>query len=71
MRAILNISVPQKLKKEVESAVVFGGYATKSEFLRDLIRVWKEETLLQNLQKSRRQILSGKGKKLKGLKDLR
>lgn len=71
MRAILNISVPQKLKDEVEQAVEQGGYASKSEFIRDLVRVWKEQTLLGNLKKSQAQISVGQGKKLKSLKDLR
>jgi hypothetical protein len=32
MRAILNISVPQKLKKEVELAVAQGGMRPKANF---------------------------------------
>ena len=71
MRAILNISMPQKLKAEIEQAVEQGGYATKSEFLRDVLRVWKEQTVLARVQASRDQIKSGQGRVLTSLKDLR
>ncbi len=71
MRAILNISMPQKLKDEIEQAVEQGGYATKSEFLRDVLRVWKDQTVLARVQASRDQIKSGRGKTLSSLKDLR
>ncbi|OGE80537.1 MAG: hypothetical protein A2660_00970 [Candidatus Doudnabacteria bacterium RIFCSPHIGHO2_01_FULL_45_18] len=71
MRSIINISLPAQLKSEVESAVKKGGYATKSEFMRDLLRLWKEEQLLQELRGSQQEIVRGKGKILKSLKDLR
>jgi len=71
MRSIINISMPQVLKKEVEEAVKKGGYATKSEFVRDLMRLWKEEQLLQELRESQTQIARGRGKVLRSLKDLR
>ncbi|MBI4054366.1 MAG: ribbon-helix-helix protein, CopG family [Candidatus Doudnabacteria bacterium] len=71
MRSILNISLPTDLKEEVEAAVKSQGYATKSEFFRDLLRSWKEDKLAQELQGSRRAIKSKKGKLLKSLKDLR
>lgn len=71
MRSVINISLPQMLKNEVEAAVKQGGYATKSEFMRDLLRLWKEEQLLQELRKSQQQIARGKGKVLRSLKDLR
>ncbi|OGE82373.1 MAG: hypothetical protein A3B10_02760 [Candidatus Doudnabacteria bacterium RIFCSPLOWO2_01_FULL_44_21] len=63
--------MPQVLKKEVEEAVKKGGYATKSEFVRDLMRLWKEEQLLQELRESQTQIARGRGKVLRSLKDLR
>jgi len=71
MRAIVNISLPQTLKEEMESAVKKGGYATKSEFVRDLMRLWKEDRFLREVQESRKQIINGKGKTLKSLKNLR
>ncbi len=71
MRSIINISVPTVVKKEIETAVRKGGYATKSEFIRDLMRLWKERQLFESLQESRRDIALGKGKLLRSLKSLR
>ncbi len=71
MRNIVNISLPKELNKEVERAVKSGRYASKSEFFRDLIRLWKEEQLLWELRKSQKEIATGKGKILRSLKDLR
>lgn len=71
MRAILNISVPQKLKDQIELEVKLGGYATKSEFLRDVIRTWQEQKILRDVKQSRKEEAQGKGKVLKSLKDLR
>lgn len=71
MRSIINISLPADVKKDVEGAVRDGGYATKSEFFRDAFRAWKERQVLIELEKSRQDILLGKGKVLRSLKDLR
>lgn len=70
MRNIINISLPRELNKEVEKAVKSGQFASKSEFFRNLIRLWKEEQLLQELRESQREIAAGKGKVLRSLKDL-
>lgn len=71
MRAILNISLPQAMSDVVDEAIVSGNYATKSEFFRNLIRMWMEERAIVNIENSRSEIRSGKGKVLKSLKDLR
>ncbi len=71
MRKIINISLPAELNEEVNKAVKTGRYATKSEFFRDLLRLWEEEKLLQELRQSQKEIAEGKGKVLKSLKDLR
>ncbi|MEK7629817.1 MAG: ribbon-helix-helix domain-containing protein [Patescibacteria group bacterium] len=71
MRNIINISMPAELKKEVDKAVASGQYATKSEFFRDLLRLWKEEQFLEELRESQREIMKGKGKVLASLKQLR
>ena len=71
MREILNLSLPTLLKNEVEMAVKNGGYASKSEFIRELLRLWREDRLLNDLHKSRKQILGGRGRVLRSLKDLR
>ena len=71
MRSVINISLPKVLKLEVETAVRQGGYATKSEFIRELLRLWKEDQLLKDLRFSQAEIKAGKGKVLKSLKSLR
>jgi antitoxin ParD1/3/4 len=55
--ASLNISLPQPLKKYVESQVSLGDYGTPSEYVRELIRRDKEiqlakleERLLRSLE---------------------
>ncbi|MFH1325983.1 MAG: ribbon-helix-helix domain-containing protein [Candidatus Falkowbacteria bacterium] len=71
MRAVLNISLPEKMAMKIKKEVRTGKYATVSEFFRDLLRNWEESKLLAELQESRREIRAGKGKVLKSLKDLR
>lgn len=71
MRKIINISLPHNLAKKVERAVKKEGYATKSEFFRDLIRLWEEEKILKEIRTSRAEIDSGRGKILRSLKDLK
>ena len=71
MRNIINISLPSKLTEIVEENVKKGYFASKSEFFRMLIRLWLEGELAHELVESRKDLLSGKGKLLKSLKDLR
>ena len=71
MRKIVNISLSEGLVLEVEKAMKTGEYASKSEFFRELLRIWKEERLLKKLQKSQKEIALGKGKTLKHLRDRR
>lgn len=67
----MNISVPPKLKEQIELAVRMGGYASKSEFLRDAVRTWHEQQLLKGIIQSEEDIAQGRVVKLKSLKDLR
>ena len=55
----------------VDEEVKNGQYATRSEFFRYLLRDWMERRALSELEKSREEIKTGKGKLLKSLKDLR
>jgi putative addiction module CopG family antidote len=71
MRTVINISLPEPMAKEVEKEVKKGKFASKSEFFRNLLRMWEEEKLLKELKQSRQEIAQGKGKVLKSLKDLR
>ncbi|PJB09184.1 hypothetical protein CO121_01330 [bacterium (Candidatus Gribaldobacteria) CG_4_9_14_3_um_filter_36_15] len=71
MREVINISLPKELNRKVEELMKRGGYATKSEFFRDILRMWMEGKILRELSESRKELVSGKGKLLRSLKDLR
>ena len=71
MRNIVNLSLPQKLAEVVEENVKKGHFSSKSEFFRMLLRLWMEGKLAQELEESRKELRSGKGKLLRSLKDLR
>jgi len=71
MREVINISLPKELNRSVEELVKKGKYATKSEFFRELLRLWIEGKILRELAESRKELASGRGKLLRSLKDLR
>ncbi len=71
MRSIVTISLSKELNEEVERFIKEGHYASKSEFFRHLIRLWKHENTFREVVKSREEIQDGYGKKLRSLKDLR
>lgn len=71
MRTIINLSFPKDLALFVEEMVKKGKYVTKSEFFRDLLRMWMEGKILRELAESRKELSLGKGKLLRSLKDLR
>ncbi|MBI2075508.1 MAG: hypothetical protein HYT82_02480 [Candidatus Harrisonbacteria bacterium] len=63
MRNIINISLPKELNRVVERAMREGKFASKSEFFRNLLRMWEEEELLKDIEASRREFAAGKGPK--------
>ena len=71
MRAVMNISLPKQMAVLINKEVNTGKYASKSEFVRSLLRTWMEGKLLRDLEKSRLEFKAGKGRLLKSLKDLR
>lgn len=72
MRNIINLSLPEDLNKVVDRMMKKGQYASKSEFLRELIRDRiLEEELLERVELSRCEIREGKGKELQSLADLK
>ena len=71
MREVINISLPKELNQKVEETVKKGNYSTKSEFFRELLRLWLEGKILRELAESRKELALGKGKLLKSLKELR
>lgn len=71
MRKVVNISLSEELNRAVEELVKRGKYSTKSEFFRDLLRMWIEGKIIRELAESRKELSSGKGKLLRSLKNLR
>jgi len=71
MREIINISLPSQMARTVKKAVKDGGYISTSEFFRSLVRNWEVERLNGELQSSRVELTSNKGKALRSLKRLR
>lgn len=71
MRTIVNISLPNEMSLVIDRMVDSGRFASKSEFIRSLLRDWMENNLYRELEGSRKEFVSGKGKLLKSLKDLR
>lgn len=68
MRNIINISLPAPMAKEVKKAVKEGNFASTSEFMRHMIRLYNTEKLARELEHDRKH---AKWKALKSLKDLR
>jgi Arc/MetJ-type ribon-helix-helix transcriptional regulator len=71
MRNIINISLPEKMAKEIDKEVRKENFSTKSEFFRMLVRLWLEKKLYKELEESREELRVGKGKLLKSLKNLK
>jgi len=73
MRNIVNISLPNNMVDIVKKEVKKGGYASTSEFFRQLIRMWNQKKLAEELKKDYDDVKRGKIKlrALKSLKDLK
>mgnify|MGYP001602615449 FL=1 len=71
MRNVINISLPENMVKAIEEKIKKNHFATKSEFFRNLIRLWMEGKLAEELEESRNELRQGKGQLLKSLKNLR
>lgn len=71
MRSIINISLPPKLNTLVDEEMAKGQFGSKSEFFRNLLRMWLENKLAGELEESRKELREGKGKLLKSPTDLK
>lgn len=71
MRKIVNISLLESMVKIVKKDVKKGGFASNSEFIRYLIRLWNTKQLGNELKNDKKLFESGEGLELKSLKDLR
>ncbi len=70
MRQIINISLPKEMVSGMERIMKEENFATKSEFVRHLLRLKFEGAIMKELLESRRELESGKGKVLKSLGSL-
>ena len=71
MRNVVNISLPPQMAEAVEKTIRKGGFSSKSEFFRMLLRLWMEGKLAEELEESRKELRQGKGKLLRTLRGLR
>ncbi len=71
MRNIVTISLPKQLDEQIEKEVKTGKFASKSEFIRSLIRLWQEEKLAAEIDGSERDIAAGRYREIKSLEELR
>ena len=70
MRNIVSISLPKQLDEQIEKEVKTGKFASKSEFIRSLIRLWQEEKIYRELEQGRKEIEAGLGKEFKSMEEL-
>lgn len=71
MRNVINISVSDKQKKDIQKFVAQGNYNSTSEFIRVLLREWeKHHTLLEDIRTSESELASGKKKSIASLENL-
>lgn len=70
MRKVINISVPEQVYKSVSQAVKKGGFASKSEYIRHLLREKEEDDVVAEIRKRQKEVREGNVKELRSLKDL-
>lgn len=71
MRDIVTLSLPKQLNREIEKEVKSGRFASKSEFVRYLIRFWQEEKLAKEIDRAERDIAAGRIRKIESLKEIK
>lgn len=71
MRNIINISLPDSMVKTIRKDVERGGFASTSEFIRHLIRLWNTKQLGNELKNDRKLFEAGEGMELGSLRDMR
>jgi len=71
MRKVINISVPEQMYKAVGRAAKKGGFASKSEYIRFIIRKQEEDQAMREIAESKKEARNGNLKELNSLRDLR
>ncbi len=69
MRKIVNISLPPELDKWLKKEVKAEGFASKSEFIRHLLRLWKSKKFKVKDQQGYEMIKGETGFAVKSLKN--
>ncbi|MDO8482309.1 MAG: ribbon-helix-helix domain-containing protein [bacterium] len=67
----MNISLPKEMVVDIKREVKLGKFASTSEFVRHLIRLWNTEKLVRDIKQSQKEFAQGKYKVLRSLRDLR
>jgi len=62
--------MPPLQKKNVDRMIKEYEYTSASEFFRDAVRALEDVKLVQDMEASEREFATGKGKRLRSLKDL-
>ena len=70
MRDIINISLPKETARQIKQEVERGNFASTSEFMRHLIRLYNTYKLADELEGERKQFRRGRYLVLRSLKDL-
>jgi Arc/MetJ-type ribon-helix-helix transcriptional regulator len=70
MRKARTISLTEELSKYVDQQVKTRGYASSSEYLRDLIRKEKELEIINDVKKSEEDFKAGRFVRAKSMRDL-
>ena len=71
MRQIINISLTKSMADYVNLSVKKGGFASKSEFFRSLLREKSESEIIKSLKTRRKEMQKGNKFLLKSFKDLK
>ena len=71
MRHIINISLPKSMADSIKQEVKEEGFASISEYIRHIIRLYNTNKLAKELKQQTRDFESGKGIELKSLDQLK
>ncbi|MCX6737368.1 MAG: ribbon-helix-helix domain-containing protein [Candidatus Parcubacteria bacterium] len=70
-RKVMSISVTPEIAKRIDGILSEGQYLSKSELFRDMLRSWEDSKIRFQVENSRKEIIKGKARILKSLKDLK
>ena len=68
---IVSMSLPKQLDEQIEKEARTGKFASKSEFVRFLVRLWQEDKLAKEIDEAEKDIAAGRVKEIESLKELR